>query len=769
MLAVLYFLLYAGCGVVIVALLLPRKSPVVRVWLGLCLGLALMMWLPVLFAFAFTFSLTAHWAALAALAGLAGLAWLGRDRAPRAGMTEKDRRLLWLLALVALPLTVIGGILQYTHNIMPWDNGALYTGQSTYGDLHLHLAIATSLRNATFPPDYSILPGALLTYPFLADSLSTSFMLLGFSLRASIVFPGIWMMALTFSGYVLLAARMAQGKKAAALAALFFFLNGGLGFLYLVDMQGQALGYEGSNQLQSVMGLGERIRNVLEGWYQTPANHAEFNTYNLRWSNVIVDMMVPQRTTLGGWTQVIPCIYLLYDALWPGKSVLLSEGCAPSALRSRLSWRHAVLLGIWAGMLPMINTHCFLALGLMSAGWLIWDLARVRDLRRPWLCALGLAACVGVAWFAEANLAHPSTGLLALQIAAGLCALGGLAAVYLLAARCVSRWDGVRMQLMPRLRFWGIYGLLALAAAMPQLLTWTFRQAVGSGQFLALRFNWVNNTDDTLFNAHLKDGYLWFYIKNIGLPFILLLLSLLENKPKRRFIASGAFVIFLAAEFVKFQPNEYDNNKLFYIWYMLCAVLAADCALGLLRRLKGLRARPVIAVLGVIVCFATGVLAVAREINSASTMHRFVPPYSAEEVEAAQFVEENTAQHATFITANNSGNFVSSLAGRNIVCGPDLWLKFHGFMTAERVRDLYAFFGAPADHPEVLEKYAVDYILVSEEECALAKGDVWGYMDGDRRREALRELNRQMDALYPLIYASDGQTICIYAAEAKTE
>lgn len=703
MLAVLYFLLFSGCGVGIVTWLLPKKTPVVRVWLGLALGLALMMWLPALCAFIFTFSLTAHWAALGLLALLMGAAWLFRDPSPRAGWSKQDKHFVGLLCAVALPLTVIGGVLQYTHNLLPDDHGALYTGQSTFGDLHLHLAIASSLRNAAFPPDYSIMPGALLTYPFLTDSLSTSFMLMGFSLRMSIVIPGIWMMGLTFSGYVLLAARMAESKKGAVLAVLFFFLNGGLGFLYMVDMQGKVLGSANSNSLQSAAGLLNRIRLVLNEYYWTPANHWEFGTYNLRWSNVIADMMVPQRTTLGGWTQVIPCIYLLYDALRPeGAPIALRDGEAAGSALRRCSWQQTALLGIWAGMLPMVNTHCFLALGLMSAGWLIWDGIKNRK---------QLGSC---------------------------------------------------------LAFWAVYGGLAVAVAAPQLFTWTFHQAMGNEHFLTLHFNWVNNTGSGPDQIHLQDGYLWFYIKNIGLPFLLLLLSLLEKNEKRRFMASGAFVIFLAAELIQFQPNPYDNNKLFYIWYMLCAVLAADYALELLDRLKGLRARPVIAVLAAVMCFASGTLAVAREINSPSTMRRYAPPYNGEAVTAAAFVEENIPPHAVFMTANDSFNFVSSLAGRTIVCGPDLWLRYHGFDTDLRKEDISNFYKDPAAGSGILEKYGVDYILVRDTECAMAT-EQWDWMSYEQRRQQLAALNEQISGLYPLIYTSDSGNIRIYAVEAQAE
>lgn len=673
MLAIAYWMAFTACGWAAVRFLLPEKSPLIRGWLGAALGLALEMWLPALCAFSLNFSLPAHGAALGLLALLTGGAYLGRSKKQAAEWTKEDTRLAWLLLIIALPLTLVGGILQWTHNIMPAADGSLHVGQSTYGDLPLHLSIISGLRNAPFPPDYSILPGARLSYPFLTDSLSTSFLLLGFDLRAAVVFPGILMTALTVSGYVLLAARLAETKKGAALAALLFFLNGGLGFFYLLDMRGTVLGASGSNELQSVPGVLERIRLVLNGWYQTPANHAEFTTYNLRWSNVMVDMMVPQRTTLGGWTQVLPCLYLLYDALRPAAPALpKAPGDGPTAvlIKRETPWRQMILLGAWAGMLPMVNTHCFLALFLCSAGWMAWDLIenrkRFRSAVQPWLA----------------------------------------------------------------------YGGLAAALALPQLFTWTFRQSLGSEQFLQFRFNWVNG------ELGMLDGYFWFYMKNIGLPFLLILLALLEKNKKRRFLAVGAFLIYLPAELIQFQPNPYDNNKLFYIWYMLCCPMAADYAGELFRKLRGLRARYVLAGLTAVCFFFTGVLAVAREIRSDYQM------FSRADVEAAAMVEECAGENEVFLTGDQHINFVSSLAGRRIVCGPDLWLYWHGLkeITEERHRDVRRFYEDPANNTDVLEKYGVDYILVS-----------------DHERYAYAVNEEALEEEYPLFYCQDG--ISIYGAE----
>ena len=458
MMAVLMLLAYLAAGILIITWLLPRQPLPVRAWLGACLGLFLMMWLPALIAFLRPFDALTQGLSLLALAGLTALARRFRSPDRPAGFSGQDRQTLKLLACVALPLTLLGLYLQHTHILRPQD-GALHTGQSTYGDLPLHLAIITSLPGRTLPVDYSILPGVRLGYPFLGDSLSASLLALGLPLRAAVIVPGVLMMGLVFSGFALLAQRACRSPRAAALATLLVFLNGGLGFLYAFDLAGVSLGDPGSNQLQQGVWL-ERLQNILQGWYQTPANHAEFQQYNLRWSNLIADMLLPQRTFLAGWTILLPCLYLLVDLQKSQQKDL----------------RQILLLGLLAGGLPLIHTHSFLALGLLSAGMLALDLLR-RQPVKPWL----------------------------------------------------------------------LYGGLAVLLALPQLLLFTFEQT-SSGNFIRFQFNWVNN----LYGRGLLDGYLWFYIKNIGLPFLLALFALLEKDAWHRKLFSGALMIVLVAELILF-------------------------------------------------------------------------------------------------------------------------------------------------------------------------------------------------------------------------
>ncbi|MDD4080509.1 MAG: hypothetical protein PHP02_03720 [Eubacteriales bacterium] len=615
----LFLILYLLAGLWIIRCLLPRQGSLARVWLGLSLGVFLMMWLPAFAAFFRPFDYAAQWLSLIALLLLSAAAFLFRSRAAPARFSDEDRKDLRLLLLFALPMSLLGAFLQYTHVLRPVD-GALHVGQSTYGDLPLHLAIATSLEGRTLPADYSILPGTQLGYPFLADSLATSFLALGWSLRDAMVIPSALMTALVFSGFIILARRACASRRAAALAFLFVFLNGGLGFLYAFDMAGVDLGAVGRNQLQQGTWL-NRLTNILSGWYQTPANHAEFSTYNLRWSNIVADMLVPQRTFLAGWAVLLPCLYLIIDGMRAEDN----------------DTRRWALLGVMAGGLPLIHTHSFLALALASAAWFIHGLIRKERLS-PWL----------------------------------------------------------------------IYGGTAVLLALPQLVFFTFRQS-GQEGFLRLRFNWVNNLD----GAGLQDGYLWFYLKNIGLPLLLVIFSLFEKNPWHKRLLLGALFILIPAELVLFQPNAYDNNKLLYAAWALMAIPAADYAVLSWNRLKAVPARPLMAALAAVMMFTTGTLAIIREAVSD------YPMFSREDVALANFVKENTPRDSRVVTGFQHINPISSLTGREIVAGPDLWLYYHGFDTGERQANLRSFYHSPETNADVPARYGADYILLGPEERML--------------------------------------------------
>ena len=625
-LILLFFLL---CGMALADGLFRDQHRLVRIWLGLCAGLMLMMWLPTLYAFFIGFTRTAQRLGAGTAAGLAALAQiLARGRRREKRWTDMPA---WLLPALVVPLTVLGGYLQYTHTLRE-AGGALYVGQSTYGDLCLHLGIATSLRNAAYPPDYSLLPGTLLGYPFLADSMVTTMLLFGSPLALSFTVTGTLMLALVFTGFVLFCWRITRSAAATVVATLLVFFNGGLGFLYALD----GVGKDPS-----------RFLEIFTGFYKTPTNQPDLN---LRWVNVICDMMIPQRTLLCGWMALLPALYLLATAMETGAAGTFAA------------------LGVWAGAMPMIHTHSFLGLGLVSAGAMV-----SRTVRAP------------------------------------------------------------REERLRTLGRFALYGGIAVLLALPQLLTWAVPQTLKGGAMHFL-FNWVNNRGD----GRLIDGYVWFWVKNVGLVWLLMAPAALfddralhrrlpggaegarDTRALRRAIGLGALCVYAVAELIVFQPNVYDNNKLFYVAFLAMLPAVGLYLVNLWQRLAGVRGRCLLAAMFLLVSTLSGGLSIGREVVSNYQL------FSADEVQAAAWVEGNLPADAVFLTGDEHNNAIAALTGRDIVCGTGSYLYFHGLDYSRQAFDEQMMLESPADCAELFEYYGVTHVfLSSHERRAYAADEAW--------------------------------------------
>ncbi|MDD6213852.1 MAG: hypothetical protein PUB42_01500 [Firmicutes bacterium] len=493
----------------------------------------------------------------------------------------------------------------FCNHIMVKIPGGIASGQSTYSDLAMHMGFITSIaEHGVFPPEYNQLAGVKLSYPFLADSLSSSLYIFGTDLKAAILLPSFVMSGLVVCGFFALAKKMTGKNVTSVLAAVMFFFGGGFGFSYFLDKAK-------SNP--------NNFTRIFTDYYHTPTN---FNEVNIRWSNAICDMIIPQRTTMAGWCVLLFALWLLIDALRSDKA------------------QKYLLLGIIAGLMPMIHTHSFFALGIISA----------------------------TAFFA-----------------------------FLPGEKNKKAY----------IRNWIIYGASAMILALPQLSYWTFSQTIGNRNFLKLTFNWVNS----------DDPYLWFWLKNWGLVFVFIMPAVLCAKSENKKLFCGAALIFMIAELVLFQPNPYDNNKLFFVSYMLSVILVADYLCMIYNRLKAIRGTKFLSAVIVFFSIFSGVLTVGREYASGGEYKTF----SDAEIKFAEFVKRNT--HTTvFLTGNEHLNPISVLAGRRVYAGSELYVYFHGlgdelYRRYDEVQSIYT-----AQTAEEMRKLAektgagIEYLYLSDTE-----------------------------------------------------
>ena len=589
-LSFLHLALYLLAAYRYAALLLPREDTLTRTAAAVSLALFAQMWLPALLSFALGFTLLSQLLGLALF--LLPLPFLRKKQSP---VLKTDKKTLRLHLFCVLPALLLCAVLLCTHVLRPQD-GAYHTGQSCYGDMSMHLAFITSLaRTGAFPPEYSIQAGVKMGYPFLCDSVSSTYLLLGAHLQVAYCLPMLAALYAVFSWYFVLMNRFLRSEKRACLAFVLFFLGGGIGLWYFLD---------GARADSSV------FTRIFTAFYETPTNNVNANVV---WVNPIADLLIPQRATLFGWSILLPCLYLLYRMAFEGET------------------QYAPYLGVLAGGLPLLHTHSFLALAMLSLS------AFVRQL--------------------------------------------------------VVNWR----KTLPYLLYAGIAALLAL----PQLICFTFAQASGEG-FLRFSFNWVNQSDP----------YLWFYVKNIGITFILLPFALLTEKRLRPFWLC-ALPLWILCEFVVFQPNLYDNNKLLFVVHMLTCGVVASFLATLYHKLQGLPGRALMAACAVFLGTISGTLTLAREAVSDYEL------FSAAQVDAAQYAAQNLPRDAVLLTADEHNNPFASLAGLTIVQGSPSYLFFHGVYDTDRAADVYAMYTEPGALDRLKDAYGITHVVLSSHEYAM--------------------------------------------------
>lgn len=363
-------IVYMALGLALSGRLLPGYRGAVKCWLGLVFACIALMWLPCLFAFVWGFTRMAQAAAFAlAAVGILALAaeWIFKKRrAVLSWRPEPLNRSDMIGLFLSLFATVLCAWLLHTHVLRPGEDGGLWVGQSTYGDLGMHLGFVESLYQQGFwPPEYSIYPGQPLNYPFLVDAASASLRFFGLSLRMAVILPSLVMLFCVFFGFWLLADKLTKRVGPSLMAGLLFTCNGGFGFIYFFGKY--------------------RFSEIFTGFYTTPTNLVD---EDIRWVNVICDMLIPQRTTMAGWCVVIAAIFLLITAI-------------EKTLENGGGRREILILAVIGGAMPMIHTHSFLALGILSAAWFFCALPRAKKTGRMkalfWNYVLYGAICLALA------------------------------------------------------------------------------------------------------------------------------------------------------------------------------------------------------------------------------------------------------------------------------------------------------------------------------------------------------------------------------------
>jgi hypothetical protein len=259
----------------------------------------------------------------------------------------------WPLAGVLL---VCGAwTVHFLHQAYVYTPGGLFAGYvNIWGDWAAHLSFAGSFAYGhNFPPEYPIDPGHRLGYPFMIDFFAANLVPLGSGLTSSLVMTS-GLLGLAFPAVLYLAAqRFAAGRAAGVIAVFVFLLSGGLGFYQLVaDIRHGGVG-------------------VL---LHLPREYTLNRDLNFQWLNPVLAYLVPQRSTLFGFSLALVVLLVLWLAVRGG-----SKG------------QPFLFCGVVAGIMPLYHVHAY---GTVVALALFWAVLFSR--RAQWLAFFIPALATGI-------------------------------------------------------------------------------------------------------------------------------------------------------------------------------------------------------------------------------------------------------------------------------------------------------------------------------------------------------------------------------------
>lgn len=513
------------------------------------------------------------------------------------------------------------------------DQGFFTGGSNNLGDLPFHLgAIFRFADGANFPPQNPSFANAKFSYPFIADFITACFVKLGVGVRDAMLVSNVgW----AFSLLVILerfVQRLIGDGFAAKLAPPLLFFSGGLGFIWFFgDYAAQSKGlFDFLNSLPKDYTIGDQFR----------------------WGNSLITLFLTQRSLLLG----MPIALIVLGHLW--KVFATEHPEKELGIWSAPDLRRDVLVGLLAGLLPLIHLHSLAVLFVVTGFLLFFRLDRWRE-----FVAFGV---------------------------------------------------GVSMVAVPVL-IWSMSG-----------------SATRATEFFAWHFGWDAG----------QTNIIWFWVKNTGLLIPLIgvgiylayfpqsredakeekrkkekvkskkesTLSLITYHPSLLLFYIPFLFLFLISNAAKLAPWEWDNIKVLIYWFVGSIPFVVIALAWMWRQVAAWKAVAAI-------CFVVLIFSGALDVWRTASGQINYKVFDADAVTVAGRIKASTPPNALFLNAPTY-NTAIVLSGRRSLMRYPGHLSSHGIDYRQREEDVKQMYRGGPNAVGLLEKYGIEYVLISPEEKA---------------------------------------------------
>lgn len=267
--------------------------------------------------------------------------------------------------------------------------------------------------------------------------------------------------------------------------------------------------------------------------------------------------------------------------------------------------------------------------------------------------------------------------------------------------------------------FWAVLVMGCLVIAVP-LYYYFFAENIHQN-FMSWYPGWYAREDQI--------SWLWFWFWNWGLTPVFGLISYgwiifkaLKNKTKsliqQVWLLAPFWIIFILINLIKFQPNIWDNTKLWAWSSVGISGLAGYLYVSLWKyTAKFKTAVKVILKILLTITFSISILSSSLDLFSALNFkHHSYEMYSAEELVLTEWVKENTPNDSVWLTSDKHNHWLDNLTGRQALMGYRGWLWTHGYQYQPVEKDMAQMFEHPKTSQNIFEKYGVDYVVIGPNE-----------------------------------------------------
>jgi hypothetical protein len=266
------------------------------------------------------------------------------------------------------------------------ENGqqVIHAGGSCWSDLPIHMSMVHAFlsgRNQDVSWGDMISPvfaGEKMAYPFLPDFHAAIMVKLGSSMRSGFLFPGFLLAVSFFVLLFLMALRVTKSRIAGVFAILLTIGAGGMGGVNIFFRE-----------------LANANGNIFSALAATIPNDTAQNDVSgdgkVFWFAFLPHVLMPQR----GANFAYPMALLVLLLVWQATDTTRAASASTNPAQRRSLLMHAAA---FAAALPLVQAHCFIALGIMIGVFFVLDAHKwLADLRLlgGWIAAGLVAVCVG--------------------------------------------------------------------------------------------------------------------------------------------------------------------------------------------------------------------------------------------------------------------------------------------------------------------------------------------------------------------------------------